>query len=68
MVQQLWTVGVTEIFVDGLFAEDKDHPNDIDGYFECDMMALASGTLERDLNRIDPHKVWRCARQSLERR
>ena len=31
MVKQLWDVGVTEIFVDGSFAEDEDHPNDIDG-------------------------------------
>ncbi|AWV90845.1 DUF6932 family protein [Bradymonas sediminis] len=58
MVRQLWAVGVTEIFVDGSFAEDKDHPNDIDGYFECDMDALISGTLERELNRIDHYKVW----------
>ncbi|MCH7751717.1 MAG: hypothetical protein IH898_06125 [Planctomycetes bacterium] len=33
---QLWDVGITNIFVDGSFTEDKDHPNDIDGYFECD--------------------------------
>lgn len=58
MVRQLWQVGVTEIFVDGSFVEDKDHPNDIDGYFECDLKRLASGELERDLNRIDPAKVW----------
>jgi len=31
MVCQLWTVGITEVFADGSFAEDKDHPNDIDG-------------------------------------
>ncbi len=36
LVEQLWRVGVTEVFVDGSFAEDKDHPNDIDGYFVCD--------------------------------
>ncbi len=58
MVRQLRQVGVTEIFVDGSFAEDKDHPNDIDGYFECDLKQLASGELQRDLNRLDPHKVW----------
>lgn len=58
MVRQLWRVGVTEIFVDGSFAEDKDHPNDIDGYFECDLIRLASGDLERDLNLVDPDKVW----------
>jgi len=57
-VEQLWRVGVTEIFVDGSFAEDKDHPNDIDGYFVCDLMRLASGDLERELNLLDPHKVW----------
>lgn len=58
MVRQLWQVGVTEIFVDGSFAEDKDHPNDIDGYFECDLKRLASGELERELNLLDPHKIW----------
>lgn len=27
--------GVTNVYVDGSFVEDKDHPNDIDVYFEC---------------------------------
>ena len=58
LVGQLWQVGVTEVFVDGSFAEDKDHPNDIDGYFECDLDTLKSGELERELNLLDPHKVW----------
>ncbi len=58
LVQQLWQVGVTEIFADGSFAEDKNHPNDIDGYFVCDLKRLASGELERELNLLDPHKVW----------
>lgn len=58
LVGQLWQVGVTNIFVDGSFVEDKDHPNDIDGYFECELAQLASGELERQLNRLDPHKVW----------
>lgn len=58
LVGQLWRVGITDIFVDGSFAEDKDHPNDIDGYFVCDLMYLASGRLERELNLLDPHKVW----------
>lgn len=43
---------------DGSFAEDKDHPNDIDGYFVCDLRHLASGNLERELNVLDPYKVW----------
>jgi hypothetical protein len=58
LVRQLWAVGIDEIFIDGSFVEDKDHPNDIDGYFVCDVMRLASGELQRDLNLIDPHKVW----------
>lgn len=58
LVGQLWEVGITEIFVDGSFAEDKDHPNDIDGYFACDLMHLASGRLQQELNLLDPHKIW----------
>ena len=58
MSKQLWKAGITEIFIDGSFVEDKDHPNDIDGYFVCDLMELASGRLERKLNLLDPQKVW----------
>ena len=58
LVRQLWQVGITEVFVDGSFVEDKDHPNDIDGYFECDLKHLASGRLEQELNLLAPHKVW----------
>jgi hypothetical protein len=58
LVRQLWQVGVTEIFADGSFVEDKEHPNDIDGYFVCDLRELASGRLQSALNLLDPHKVW----------
>lgn len=58
LVGQLWQVGINRIFIDGSFVEEKDHPNDIDGYFECDVRHFASGQLERALNAIDPHKVW----------
>lgn len=58
LVEQLWTVGISEIFVNGSFVEDKDHPNDIDGYFECDPMRFATGELERDLNLLEPAKCW----------
>lgn len=58
MVEQLWSVGVDEVFIDGSFVEDKDHPNDIDGYFVCDPMRFASGRLEHDLNLLDPAKCW----------
>lgn len=63
-MRQLWAVGVTEIFADGSFVEDKDHPNDIDGYFECDLRQFASGELTDSLNSIDPYKVWTWARSS----
>lgn len=58
MAHQLWAVDITDIFVDGSFVEDKNHPNDIDGYFVCDLMRLATGELELELNRLDPHKAW----------
>lgn len=58
LVRELWEVGVTEIFIDGSFLEDKDHPNDIDGYFECDWREFVSGALQDRLNQLDPHRVW----------
>ena len=58
MVKQLWRVGIVHIFINGSFVEDKDHPNDIDGYFECDLLDLASGRLQRELNLLDSHKIW----------
>lgn len=58
LVGQLWQVGIDQIFVDGSFVEAKDHPNDIDGYFVCGERDLVTGYLERELNKLDPHKVW----------
>ena len=58
VVAQLVQVGISQIFVNGSFVEDKDHPNDIDGYFVCDRRHLISGDLERELNLLDPHKIW----------
>ena len=58
MSRQLWQNGIRDIFADGSFAEDKDHPNDIDGYFVCSLQDLRSGELTRKLNRLDPFKVW----------
>ena len=58
LVEQLWQVGITDIYVDGSFTEDKEHPNDIDGYFVCELRELASGGLQRKLNLLDPHKIW----------
>lgn len=58
LVGQLWEVGITEICVGGSFVEDKDHPEDIDGYFECSFMNFATGGLQGELNALDPYKVW----------
>ncbi len=58
LVGQLKQVGIDDVFVNGSFVEDKAHPNDIDGYFECDLHSLASGDLQRDLDLLDPHGVW----------
>lgn len=58
LVRELWEVSVTEIFIDGSFLEDKDHPNDIDGYFECDWREFVSGVLQDRLNQLDAFRVW----------
>jgi hypothetical protein len=58
LVRQLWQVGIQEIFIDGSFVEDKDHPNDIDGYFVCELQDLTSGQLEARLNALDPYQIW----------
>src|SRR5579862_3767923 len=58
LTHQLWKVGIQDVFADGSFTEDKDHPNDIDGYFVCDLRSLVTGELARQLNLLDPSKVW----------
>lgn len=58
LAKQLWRVKAGPIFLDGSFVESKGHPNDIDGYFECDLAELASGRLEESLNRLDEYKIW----------
>ena len=58
LTRQLWQAGIRDIFGDGSFAEDKDHPNDIDGDFVCSLDMLRTGELARQLNLLDPFKVW----------
>lgn len=58
LTRQLWRVGIREVYADGSFTEDKNHPNDIDGYFVCDLQPLITGDLARQLNLLDPAKVW----------
>jgi hypothetical protein len=64
LLNQLWKVGIKDIFLDGSFVEDKDHPNDIDGYFDPHLSMfdpkdmLTFQKLVSSLNSLDPHKVW----------
>ena len=55
---ELAQVGIRDVFVNGSFAEAKDHPNDIDGYFACDRERFVSGDLQGDLNRIAARPCW----------
>ena len=56
LVQELWRVGIQDVYLDGSFVEAKDHPNDVDGYFECSPRAFVE--IRRRLNLINPYKVW----------
>lgn len=64
LVTQLFSVGVHDIYLDGSFVEDKDHPNDIDGYFDPQLSMMNPTDMTRfqsivsNLNSLDPHKVW----------
>jgi hypothetical protein len=58
VARQLWQVGIDEIYLGGSFIEDKDHPEDIDGYFVCDRDHFKSRRLHDALNALDPWKVW----------
>jgi hypothetical protein len=55
---------VQKIFIDGSFVEDKDSPNDIDGYFDPDLSMSSPADMAKmvqivsQLNLLDPHKVW----------
>lgn len=58
LVAQLWQIGIYEIFINGSFVEDRNRPNDIDGYFVCDLKEQVSGRLLQKLNALDPHQAW----------
>ncbi len=58
LTKELWSVGIENVFIDGSFVERKDHPNDIDGYFEVDFKYFVCGKLHKDLNLFNEHKVW----------
>lgn len=56
LIKHLWTVKITEIFINGSFVEDKGHPNDIDGYFECDIKSFHS--THSKLLKLDDCWTW----------
>lgn len=58
MIGHLKRVGIHDIFIDGSFAENKPHPNDIDGYFLCDQDFLYNGELEARLQELDSVWTW----------
>ncbi len=42
LFEQLLLVGITDVYANGSFAANKNHPEDIDGYFTCDFSDFAS--------------------------
>ena len=58
LTNQLWLAGITEIFIDGSFVEEKDHPNDIDGYFVCNSYEFLTGQVEAKLNSVSRDAIW----------
>lgn len=57
LANQLWRVGVKNIYINGSFVEEKNHPNDIDGYFECGIREFIN--FVPFLNAMDPNKCWK---------
>lgn len=66
LVNQLYQTGITEIFMNGSFVEEKDHPNDIDGYFECAFSKFVSGQVQRELIKLISIKCGRGIRMHEE--
>jgi hypothetical protein len=58
LVRELWAVGIEDVFINGSFVEDKDHPNDIDGYFRCARERIGTRELHVTLNARDPYQIW----------
>jgi hypothetical protein len=64
LVKQLWQAGMSEIFIDGSFVENKDHPNDIDGYIDTGINTIDPVSMQSlvqkvsTLNSLDHYKVW----------
>lgn len=63
LTKELWAVGIKNVYLDGSFVEDKDCPNDIDGYFETGLTLTRPdlhkfATVVQSLNLKNKHKIW----------
>lgn len=63
-VRQLWQVGVERIFVNGSFVTNRPHPNDIDAYFECEVMRFAQIVV--GLSQLEPPLPWDWTRRPVD--
>ncbi|MDQ7839145.1 MAG: hypothetical protein RDU59_11845 [Thermodesulfobacteriota bacterium] len=52
----LWSVGITDLYINGSFVENKAHPNDIDGYFICDLLSWRN--VQSELLLVDDCWTW----------
>lgn len=58
LVPSLWAIGITDIYIDGSFVTSKARPNDIDGYYVCDVRDLLSESLFRTLHEVSGEAIW----------
>jgi hypothetical protein len=71
IVGGLCAVGVHDIFIGGSFVEEKDHPNDIDGYFVYDDWENEHARICSELVKMDPELApspWRVDRYRIPRK
>jgi len=65
-VRQLHQVGVERIFVNGSFVTSKPRPEDIDGYWECEVGQF--GHILRGLLEAEPSLPWDLTQRPIDHR
>ena len=67
LTEQLWDVGVDEVYIAGSFVEEKDRPNDIDGYFVADFKDIVNKNKDglKGRLRAQESKIWTWDRADL---
>ena len=63
-VRQLWQVGIERIFVNGSFVTSKPRPEDIDGYWECEVGQF--GRILIGLLQAEPSLPWDLTQRPLD--